>query len=170
MSVIVQPIKCRSRSESSCLLLRQMLPPWLRGKKSTCNTGDEGSIPGQGRFPGKGNDNPLQYSCLENPIDRKAWWAIVNRVTKSWRRLSHRAVRQMDLQVYNDATLLTKLGFVLKKWYFLFKIFPCLFLTEYINICKKNFSVLFPNTVNITYIYRHAPFYCIRFIVSEILT
>ena len=43
----------------------------------------------------------------------------------------------MDFQVYNDATLLTKLGFVLKKWYFLFKMFPCLFLTEYINICKN---------------------------------
>ena len=56
------------------------------GKESTCNmgdTGDEGLIPGLGRSSGGGNDNPLQYSCLENPIDRGAWWAIVQRVTKS---------------------------------------------------------------------------------------
>ena len=56
------------------------------GKESTCNmgdTGDEGLIPGLGRSSGGGNDNPLQYSCLENPIDRGAWWDIVQRVTKS---------------------------------------------------------------------------------------
>ena len=42
-----------------------------------------GSIPGWGRTPGEGNDNPLQYSCLENPMDRRAWLAIVHRVTES---------------------------------------------------------------------------------------
>ena len=46
------------------------LPQWLSGKESTCNAGDAGSIPGLGRFPGGGNDNPFQYSCLENPMDR----------------------------------------------------------------------------------------------------
>ena len=45
------------------------------GKESACNAGDLGSIPGLGRFPGEGNGNPLQYSCLENPMDREAWWA-----------------------------------------------------------------------------------------------
>ena len=45
---------------------------------------DAGSIPGSGRSPGGGNSNPLQYSCLENPMDRGAWQAIVHRVTKSW--------------------------------------------------------------------------------------
>ena len=44
---------------------------------------DVGSIPGSGRSPGEGNCNPLQDSCLENPIERRAWWAIVLRVTKS---------------------------------------------------------------------------------------
>jgi len=44
---------------------------------------DTGSIPGWGRSPGEGNDNPLQYSCLEDPMDREAWWATVHRVTKS---------------------------------------------------------------------------------------
>ena len=48
---------------------------------------DLGSIPGSGRSPGEGNGNPLQYSCLENPMDRGAWWATVHRVTKSWRWL-----------------------------------------------------------------------------------
>ena len=45
---------------------------------------DTGSIPGSGRSPGEGNGNTFQYSCLENPTDREAWWAIVYRVTKSW--------------------------------------------------------------------------------------
>ena len=43
------------------------------GKASAYNAGDPGSIPGLGRFPGEGNGNPLQYSCLENPVDRGAW-------------------------------------------------------------------------------------------------
>ena len=45
------------------------------GKESTCNAGDLGSIPGLGRSPGERNTNPLQCSCLENPMDRGAWWA-----------------------------------------------------------------------------------------------
>ena len=47
------------------------------------NAGDPGSIPGLGRSPGEGNDNPLQYSCLENPMDREAWWAIVHGAAQS---------------------------------------------------------------------------------------
>ena len=57
-------------------------------KASVCNTGDLGLIPGLGRSPGEGNDNPLQYSCLENPMDGGAWWASVHGVTKSWTWLS----------------------------------------------------------------------------------
>ena len=53
-------------------------------KESTCNTGDPGSIPGWGRSSGEGNGNPLQYSCVENPVDRGAWWATVHEVSKSW--------------------------------------------------------------------------------------
>ena len=48
---------------------------------------DTDSIPGSGRSPGEGNGNPLQYSCLENPIDRGAWWAIFHRVAQSWTQL-----------------------------------------------------------------------------------
>ena len=59
------------------------------GKASTYNAGDLGSIPGSGISPGEGNGNPLQYSCLENPMDRGAWWATVHRITKIWTRLSN---------------------------------------------------------------------------------
>ena len=52
-------------------------------KASASNAGDPGSIPGSGRFPGEGNGNPLQYSCLENAMDRRAWQVIVHRVAKS---------------------------------------------------------------------------------------
>ena len=58
------------------------------GKESTCNMEDLGSIPGLGRSPGEGNGNPLQYSCLENPVDEGAWWATVHGVAKSRTRLS----------------------------------------------------------------------------------
>ena len=50
-------------------------------KASACNAGDLGLIPGSGRSPGEGNGNPLQYSCLENPMDGGAWWATVHGVT-----------------------------------------------------------------------------------------
>ena len=52
-------------------------------KNPSTNVGDVDSIPGLGRFPGGGNGNPFQYSCLENPIDRGGWQAMVHRVTKS---------------------------------------------------------------------------------------
>ena len=52
-------------------------------KASACNVGDLGSIPGLGRSPGGGNGNPLQYSCLENPMDGGTWWATVHGVAKS---------------------------------------------------------------------------------------
>ena len=59
---------------------------WLSGKRSTCSAGDArdvGSIPGSGRSLGGGRGNPLQYSCLENPMDRGAWWATVHEAAKS---------------------------------------------------------------------------------------
>ena len=54
------------------------------GKASAYNAGDPSSILGSGRSPGEGNGNPLQYSCLENPMDREAWWSTVHWVAKSW--------------------------------------------------------------------------------------
>ena len=63
------------------------LPWWLSSEESAsqpANTGDMGSIPGSGRSPEEGSGNPLQYSCLENPMDRGAWQATVHGVPKSW--------------------------------------------------------------------------------------
>ena len=60
------------------------LSSWPSGKESTCHsgdTGDGGSITGSGRSPGGGNDNPLQNSCLDNCMKRRAWWAIVHGIT-----------------------------------------------------------------------------------------
>ena len=57
-------------------------------KVSACNAGDLGSILGSGRSPGEGTGNPLQYSCLENPMDREAWWATIHGVAKSQTGLS----------------------------------------------------------------------------------
>ena len=72
-------------------ILMLYVAPWFyfsfpggsEDKASACNVGDPGSIPGLGRSPGEGNGNPLQYSCLENPTDRGAWWPTVHGVAKS---------------------------------------------------------------------------------------
>ena len=61
----------------------ESFPGGSDGKESACHVGDPGLIPGSGRSLGEGNGNPLQYSCLEISMDRGAWWAIVQGVTKS---------------------------------------------------------------------------------------
>ena len=68
----------------NCILVYVYLgfPGGSDGKESACNSGDPGLIPGLGRSPGEGNDNPLQYSCLENPMDREPG-RTVNGVAKS---------------------------------------------------------------------------------------
>ena len=76
--------------ESSLVSLCQQKPSGsLDGKESACNSGDQGLIPGLGRSPGEGNDNPLQYSCLENFMDRGAWQAIAHGVAKSQIQLNN---------------------------------------------------------------------------------
>ena len=62
------------------------IPRWLSGKESACQWRRYSSVPGWGRSPGEGNGNPLQHSCLENPMDRGAWWTTVHRVAKSQTR------------------------------------------------------------------------------------
>ena len=73
-------------------------------KESACNAGDTGdadSIPGSGRSSGEGHGNPFQYSCLENPMDRGAWWATVHGVAKSWTRLKCLSTQaQVNLAVF----------------------------------------------------------------------
>ena len=82
----------QSKGKYSIVYLVSGFPNTSVGKESACNavdTGDGSSIPGSGRCPAEGNGNPLQYSCLENPMDRGAWWATVHGVTKSQTRLSN---------------------------------------------------------------------------------
>ena len=84
------------RSETTgCVTLKDVLTPptdsfpdGSDSKESAGNVGDLGLIPGSGRSLGEGNGNPLQYSCLENSMDRGAWWATVYGVAKSQTRLS----------------------------------------------------------------------------------
>ena len=79
--------------------IQGLWPPWLRaqlralkssdGQEPACKAGDADSIPGSRRSPGERNGNLLRYSCLENPMDRGAWWATLLGVAKSWTWLSN---------------------------------------------------------------------------------
>ena len=71
-------------TNSTTPLYREGFPGGSDGKEPACSAEDLSSVPGLGRSPGEGNGNPLQYSCLENPRERGAWWAAVHWVTKSW--------------------------------------------------------------------------------------
>ena len=64
-------------------ILQPTFPAGSVSKESACNAGDPGSIPGSGKSSGEGNSNTFQYSSLENPRDRGAWWATVHGVTES---------------------------------------------------------------------------------------
>ena len=74
---------CSSWSIQNRLVLFEVcIPRWCSDEEAACNAGDTGLIPGSGRSPGEGNGNPLQYSCLGNPMDREAWWVIVHGVAE----------------------------------------------------------------------------------------
>ena len=75
------------------LYISKGFPSDSDGKESGCSAGDLSSIPGSGRAPGEGNRNPLQYSCLENPMDRRAWQATVYGVA----RVGHNLVTKPPL-------------------------------------------------------------------------
>ena len=77
------------------ILLRKGFPGASNSKEFACNVEDLGLIPGLGRSPEGGHGNPPQYSCLENLMDRGAWWATVHKVAKSWTRL-----KQLSTQYY----------------------------------------------------------------------
>ena len=82
-----------------CFLgLSNLLHPCSDGKESACNAGDLGSILGSGRSPGVGSGNPLQYSFLENLMDRGAWRATVHRVAKSWMKLKQLSMNECTLK------------------------------------------------------------------------
>ena len=83
----------------------ESFPGGSDGKESACNAGDLGLIPGLGKIPGEGNGNPLQYSCLENSMDKGAWWATVHGCCKE----SH-VTEQLTLFTVHLAGLLGKSG------------------------------------------------------------
>ena len=78
------------KAEEQCLLEGKGFPQNSVGKESAYSSGDQGSIPGSGRSPGEGNGNPLQYSCLRNPMDRGAWQATV----QGFARVRHNLVTE----------------------------------------------------------------------------
>ena len=86
---------------SLCILNSSGLPWWLSGKESACNAGDTGSIPGLGRSPEGGNGNLHQYFCLENSMDRGAWWAIVQGISESKTQLSTHAEHNITVVSMN---------------------------------------------------------------------
>ena len=82
-------------------------------KNPPANSGDAGSIPGSGKYLGEGNNNPLQYSCLGNHMDRGAWWAAVHEVTKSWAWLrdnTHASTSEMILTKFQKSIHRRKLA------------------------------------------------------------
>ena len=86
----------------------------LDSKESARNAGDLGSVPGLGRSSGGGNGNPLQYSCLENFMDRGAWRATVHGITKSWTWLSNTHTHTHTLLLIVKVAL--ELGYILQQW------------------------------------------------------
>ena len=73
----------RKKKKKNIYIYIYIFPDGSDGKESACNVGDQDSIPGTGRSPGEGHGNPLQYYCLENPMDKGAWQATVHGVTES---------------------------------------------------------------------------------------
>ena len=127
-------------------------------KASACNVGDLGSIPGSGRSPGEGISNPLQCSCLENPMDGGAWWATVHGAAKSRTRLSDfislHFTSLTSLSVFNMYALFQ----IWEIFNHYLKMFfqPCFFLLSFWNSSDTNvrpfvmFYFLY-NTVLLTY-------------------
>ena len=87
----LHPLPCPSSflTNIKMLQIHPCFPGGSDGKESACNAGDPGSIPGLGRSPAEGNGYPIQYSYLENSMDKRACWATVYWVTKSWTLLSN---------------------------------------------------------------------------------
>ena len=86
------------------------LPGGSDSKESACNVADLGSIPRLGKFPGEGNGNPLQYSCLGNTMDRGAWWATVHGITRvrhSWVINTFAQITQVNLSILLPETSIT---------------------------------------------------------------
>ena len=120
-------------------------------KNSPVIAGDAGSNPGSGRSPGKRNGNPLQYSCLENPMDGGAWLATVHEVAKSWTRLSNFTFT-FKMKLINFVNLFQHVHFD-------FTVFCLVFL---LLISALNFSLLFILTWWLFYTFWSSVIKCIQ--------
>ena len=85
---VAKALELQLKLQSFQFKVEMGFPGGSDGKESACNAGDLGSTPGLGRSPREGNDNPLQYTCLENPMGRGAWQATVQGVTKNRTRMN----------------------------------------------------------------------------------
>ena len=111
MLVLGSEVLCLYRSFlRDCILVFKGFPGGAEVKASACNVGDLGSIPGLGRSPGEGNGNPLQYSCLENPMDGGAWWATFH----GSQRVGHDSVTSLYsnsmFNIWSTSKLFCKVG------------------------------------------------------------
>ena len=79
---LIYHIKMKSKWIMDLNVKHAAFPGSSVDKEYACNSGDPSSIPGSGRYSGEGHGYPLQYSCLENPVDREAWWATIHGVTR----------------------------------------------------------------------------------------
>ena len=114
-------VYCNSRIfQLLSTLFYRGFPGSSAGKESVCNERDLGLIPGSGRSPGKGNSYSLQYSCLENPMDRGGWQATVHGVTKSWTQLSnwHFHFQRKNYRINHHFTsrVITLFGLIMRIW------------------------------------------------------
>ena len=108
---VAKALELQLKLQSFQFKVEMGFPGGSDGKESACNAGDLGSIPGLGRSPREGNDNPLQYTCLENPRDREAWWAAVYGVAQSRTRLRwlSSSSSSSSIRMYLEETVLEKL-------------------------------------------------------------
>ena len=134
--------------QSTCLA---GLPWWLSGKESASQAGDVGLIPGSGRSPGEGNDDPLQYSCLGSPMDRGAWEATVYRVKKESAQLSNSAPTTCLLKNLETETICS-----LKLRRCLIAIFICISLRLNLFTHVLTLGVSFSMNYLLTFLIKHS--------------